>query len=83
MKEIGRVFAYFKNIDVAAIELSGLLVVGNKVKVKGATTDFEQIVEGIQKDHNNVQEANDGEKIAIKVDERVRPNDKVFLVEEG
>jgi translation initiation factor IF-2 len=48
--------------------------------VKGHTTDFEQKVSSIQIEKDKVEKAKKGDHIGIKVSERVRPNDKVFLV---
>ncbi|MFH1801763.1 MAG: translation elongation factor-like protein [archaeon] len=79
-KEIGVVSSYFSHVEVAAIKLSGKLKVGNKIHIKGHTTDFEQEVEGIQVNKKDVNEAKKGEHIGIKVPEKVRPNDKVFLI---
>ena len=47
-KEIGKVSSYFSNVDVAAIKLSKGLKIGEKVHIKGYTTDFEVDVESIQ-----------------------------------
>ena len=80
-KEIGKVFRYFGNIGVAAIELSSDLKVGDKIRVKGATTDFETEVESIQMNNESLEEAHAGDKVGIKVPEKARPNDKVFSVQ--
>jgi|TARA_Y100000034_G_C6751487_1_gene334102 putative protease len=79
-KEIGKISGYFSHASVAAIVLSGKLKVGDKVHVKGHTTDFEEKVKSMQKEKEKVKEAKKGDHIGIKVSERVRPNDKVFLV---
>jgi putative protease len=78
-KQIGIVSSYFSKVGVAAIKLSGSLKTGDKVHIKGATTDFEVGVKEIQIDRNPVKEAKKGDHIGIKVSEKVRPNDKVFL----
>ena len=80
-KQIGIVSGYFSHVGVAAIKLSGKLKVGDKVHIKGHTTDFEKEVEGMQIEKKDVQIAKKGDHIGIKVPEKVRPNDKVFLVE--
>ena len=80
-KEVGEIFDYFSKISVAAIKLTGKLKVGNKIHIKGHTTDFEQEVGSIQIHNKPVAEAKKGDDIGIKVDDRVRKNDKVFLVE--
>ena len=80
-KEIGEVSTYFGHVGVAAIKLSGKLKVGDKIKIKGHTTDFEAGVDDVQIDRKSVKEAKKGDHVGIKVPEKVRPNDKVFLVE--
>lgn len=79
-KEIGKVSSYFKHVDVAAIKLSGQLKVGDKIHLKGHTTDFEQEVDSMQIEKKKVAKAKKGDHIGIKVPEKVRPNDKVFLI---
>ena len=78
-KEVGEVFTYFSNAGVAAINLSGNLKVGDKVHVKGHTTDFEQEVNSMQIDSKEVSKGKKGDKVGIKVEEKVRPKDKIFL----
>ena len=80
-KEIGKVSSYFSNVGVAAIKLKKKLKKGDKVHIKGHTTDFEEKVKGIQIERKEVKEAGKGDHIGIKVSEKVRPNDKVFLIE--
>ena len=79
-KEIGTVSSYFSHVDVAAIKLSKPLKVGDKIHLKGHTTDFEVVVKEIQIEREAVEKAKKGDHIGIKVPEKVRPNDKVFLV---
>lgn len=79
-KEIGVVSGYFSHVEVAAIKLSGKLKVGDKIHIKGSTTDFEQKVDEIQIDRKPVKEAKAKDHVGIKVPDKVRPNDKVYLV---
>ena len=79
-KEIGKVSGYFSHVGVAAIKLSAGLKTGEKVHVKGHTTDFETKVGSIQIENKAVKDAKKGDHVGIKVPEKVRPNDKVFLV---
>ena len=80
-KEIGEVSTYFSHVEVAAIKLSGSLKVGDRVRIKGHTTDFEQLIDSMQINRKDVKEAKKGNEIGIKVNDRVRPNDKVLLIE--
>ncbi len=80
-KKIGEVSTFFSHVGVAAIKLSGKLKTGDKIHIKGHTTDFEQKVESMQIEKKKVAEAKKGDHIGIKVKEKVRPSDKVFLIE--
>ena len=79
-KKIGEISRYFHNISVAAIILSDELKEGDKVLIKGATTDFEQIVKSMQVDRKPIEKGQKGQEIAIKVNDRVREGDDVFLI---
>jgi putative protease len=80
-KEIGKVLHYFSHLNVAAIELSGELKVGDTIHIAGHTTDFNQKVTSMQIEKDKVETAKKGDSIGIKVDEHVRENDNVFLTE--
>ncbi len=80
-KEIGVVSSYFSHVSVAAIKLIKPLKIGQKVHVKGHTTDFETVVEEIQIEKKSVEKAKTKDHIGIKVPEKVRPGDKVYLVD--
>ena len=79
-KEVGKVSSYFSHVGVAAIKLSDGLKVGDRIHIKGSTTDFEKDVDSMQIERESVKEAKKGDHIGIKVPEKVRPSDKVFLV---
>ena len=79
--KIGEVTHYFDKIGVAIVKLSAPLKVGDKVKVKGATTDFEQTIESMQVDHQEVESAESGRELGIKVTEKVREGDEVLKAE--
>jgi U32 family peptidase len=79
-KEIGRVAHFFDKIGVCVVELSSGLKVGDKVRVKGNATDFEQEIKSMQVEHVNVEKAKKGDSIGLKVKDKVRQNDKVYLV---
>lgn len=79
MEEVGEVFTYFSKIGVAGIKITkGKLRLGDKIRIKGATTDFEQVVESMQIEKTPVEEAEAKQSIGIKVKEKVRKGDKVY-----
>jgi len=80
--EIGRVTDFFAKPVVAGIELSGTLKTGDKIHIKGSTTDMEVAVESMQIDRADITEANAGDLVGIKVLDRVRPGDRVYKVTE-
>lgn len=80
-KSIGIVTHYYGKISVAAIKLSDKLRVGDLIRVKGHTTDFEQRVESMQIHHQVVKEAEPNTEVGIKLNNRVREGDIVYVKE--
>jgi len=79
-KEVGKVSSYFSHVSVAAIKLSNKLKVGDKIHIKGSTTDFEIPVKSMQIERKEIKEAKKGDHVGIIVPEKVRPSDTVYLV---
>lgn len=77
-KEIGKVTHFYDKISVAIIDLSDKLAVGESVRVKGHTTDFEQAIDSMEVDHASVEAAKKGDVIGVKVSEKVREGDRVY-----
>lgn len=78
--EIGMITDFFARPVVAAVELTGELKVGDKIHIKGHTTDIEMTVNSMQIHNQNVQAAKAGDGVGIKVPDKVRHGDKVFKV---
>lgn len=78
-KEIGKITHLFEKIDVAILELSGTLKVGDNIHILGSATDFEQIVDSIQVEHKNIDQAKKGEIVGIKLSDKAKVGDKIFL----
>jgi len=81
-EEIGRVSDFFARPVVAGIDLSASLRVGDKIRIKGATTDMELTVESMQIQNVDVKEGKAGDAVGIKVPDRVRRGDRVYKVSE-
>ncbi len=75
---IGTVSDFFARPVVAAIELTGPLKVGNKIRFKGHTTDLEVVVSSMQIDNANVEQAEAGDNVGVKISGRVRKGDSVY-----
>lgn len=77
--QVGKVTHYFAKIGVAVIEVtSGGIKVGDEIHLKGHTTDFKQKVNSMQVEHENVDIAEPGKSVGIKVEEPARANDLVY-----
>jgi len=76
--EVGKVTNFYSKISVAVIQLTAPLNVGDTILVKGDTTNFEQTVDSMQIEHMNIQTAEAGKAIGMKVKDRVRPGDIVY-----
>jgi hypothetical protein len=75
---IGTVTHYFSHLSVAALSLRAPLAVGDRIHVRGHTTDLVQTVESMEIEHRRVERANPGDDVAIKVADHVREHDLVF-----
>lgn len=78
-KIIGVVTHYFPQVQAAVIKLQKPLAVGDRVSIKGSTTDFDQAVESIQIDRAPIQKAKKGDEIGLQVKDRVREHDLVLF----
>ncbi len=80
-QKVGEVMKFFPKPSVAAIRVTeGNLKVGDRIKFKGHTTDFEDVIQSMQIEGKAVEEAGAGAEIGIKVKDRVRENDLVYKV---
>jgi putative protease len=77
---IGKVSDFFARPVVAAIELTAALRVGDKIHIKGHTTDLELNIDSMQIGNVRVEEAKAGDSVGVKVPERIRKGDKVYKI---
>lgn len=79
-KPVGKIEHYYSKLGVGIVKLNGGLKVGDKIKIKGHTTDIDQTVDSIQINHEDVESAKKGDVIGVKVSDKVREDDKVYKV---
>jgi putative protease len=77
---IGKISHYYSNIGVGIIKLEGDLAVGDKIRVRGATSDFEQTVDSMQIAHEQVEKAGAGQEVGVKMNEKVKEGYSVYRV---
>jgi translation elongation factor EF-1alpha len=78
--QIGTITHYFDHISVAVLALTEGLRVGETIHILGHSTDLKQEVTSMQIEHKAVEEAKPGDDVALKVGQRVHPNDKVYKI---
>jgi len=82
-QKVGEVIKFFSKASVAAIKVTeGTLKVGDRIKIKGHTTDFEDQIQSMQIENQPVEKAEAGNLIGIKVKDRVREKDAVWKIVE-
>lgn len=79
-KVVGTVSDFFARPVVAGIAMSGTLKVGDKIHITGHTTNIEMVIGSMQINNVNVTQAKPGDAVGIKVPDRVRRGDTVYLV---
>ena len=79
-EEVGKVMDFFARPVVAGIDLTATLKAGDRIHIKGHTTDIELTVESMQINNVDVQEAKAGDSVGVKVSDRVRGGDTVYKV---
>lgn len=78
LHEVGKVAHFFGHINVAVIDVSDTLSVGDKIAIKGPTTDIEQTVDSMEIEHQKIKQVTAGHSIGMKVKGHVKENDTVY-----
>jgi len=81
LEEVGVITHYFPKVDAAVVKLTkGALSIGDRIVIKGHTSDFKEKVGSIQLDHVPIQNAEKGMEIGLKVKSKVREHDVVYKI---
>jgi hypothetical protein len=76
--KVGHIAHFFSKINVAVIDLKMPLSIGDRILIKGLTSDFEQTVDSMQIDCKNIQRAEAGQSIGIKLAQQAKEQDAVY-----
>lgn len=77
-EKVGLITHFYSKPSVAVIELSSTLNKGDKIVIRGSTTNIEQTVDSMEIEHKQIPNAKPGQSIGMKVNGRVRENDVVY-----
>lgn len=80
-KQIGIVINYLEKPRLAVVKLIEDIQLGNTLRFVDEETDFTQIIDSLQIDGENVETAVNGDEVSIKVFEKVRYGNRVYLVD--
>lgn len=75
---IGTVTHWYAHLSVAAIRLTAPLAVGDRIHIRGHTTDLVETVRSMEIDHRRVERAEPGDDVALAVEGHVREHDVIF-----
>lgn len=78
-KPAGEVTHYYSNLGVAIVKFNQDMPAGKNLTFQGATTDFSQNLASMELDHKSVSMAPRGKEVGLKVKDKVREGDKVYL----
>ena len=76
--QVGHISHFFSKISVAIVELTAPIAIGDRILIKGPSTDFEQVVDSMQIEHNNIQRAETGQSIGLRTTQHVKEKDMVY-----
>jgi putative protease len=80
--KIGTVTHYYGKLHVAGVTITdGELHEGDKIHIKGATSDFDQTVKSMEIDHEAIDTAKPGDQIGLEVAKHAREHDAVYVVD--
>jgi len=82
-KIIGKIENYFDKVSVMALTVKNPIKVGDIIHVKGHTTDFYQEIGSMQIDRKDILKAKKGDDVGIKISQKVRDHDVVYLAPKG
>lgn len=78
LREVGKIAHFFSRINVAVIDVTETISVGDRIFIKGPITDIEQTINSMEIEHEKVKQATAGQSVGMKVDGYVRENDTVY-----
>lgn len=77
-KPVGEITHFYDKISVAIAKFKTTVKKGQKIWIKGAHTDFKQIIGSMQYEHESIDVAKPGLQVGIKVGKLAREGDKIY-----
>ncbi len=81
-KLVGKIIHFYPKISVAVIELTDALKVGDKISIERSGQSFEQSVDSIQIEHENIASGKKGQAIGLRVSSPTKEGAQVYKITE-
>ena len=76
---IGTVTHYYSHLGVAVVQINkGIIRTGDRIRLKGHTTDFTQQIESMEYEHQHVEQASPGQSVGLKLLDHAREHDILY-----
>ena len=75
---IGSVIHWYGRLSVAGVRLTAPLAVGERIHIRGHTTDLVETVSSMEIEHTKVERAGPGDDVAVAVEGHVHDHDLIF-----
>jgi len=75
---IGTITHWFGHLSVAAVQLTAPLAVGDRIHIRGHSTDLVETVGSLEIEHRKVDRAGPGDDVALAVEGQVHEHDLIF-----
>jgi len=75
---IGTVTHWFGHLSVAAVRLTEPLSVGDRIHIRGHSTDLVETVCSMEVEHRKVDRAGPGDDVAVAVEGQAHEHDVIF-----
>ncbi len=79
---IGKITHFFPKINVAVVALTADMKVGDKISIERGEEKVEQVVQSMQVEHKNIEEAKAGSEVGLKVDGATKEGAEVYKITE-
>jgi len=77
--KVGEITHFFDKIGVAVVELLTGLKNGDRIKITGSS-EFEQTVESMQMDHEQIESAQKGDTVGLKLNDPAKSGDEIYKI---
>lgn len=80
-KLVGVVTHFFPKVSAAVLKVESPIKIGDRIKIVApGGSEFEQQIDSMQIDREEITEAKSGDEIGMKVDQKVHEGCKIFIV---